>query len=165
MHEQPSAGRSDPGSCSPSGSGSDVLSLLRQQRDLCVRLARLAEQQRQLITGDQPEQLLGVLASRQSLLEQLDTVANGLRPYQRAWRATRSEMDAASGSEADRLVAEVNALLGEILRSDAADAELLSARKTATVRQMADLRQTRHAGNAYATAGAAAGSAVDWTAE
>lgn len=165
MHDQLNAGPDAPGSRSATGSGAEVLNLLRQQRDLCVRLARLAEQQRQLITGDQPEQLLGVLASRQSLLEQLEAVASGLRPYQRAWRATRAQMDAATGSEADRLVAEVNTLLGDILRSDAADAELLSARRTATARQMAEVRQTRQAGHAYAAAAAVTGTAVDWTAE
>jgi hypothetical protein len=157
------------------GGRSDVLALLTQQRDLCRQLSGYAERQRPLVTGDRPEQLLAALGERQILLDQLGGVVERMRPYQRNWREVRTGMAAEEGRRADALLAEVNTLLGGILQQDEADAKLLSARKASTAREMGQLKQTRAAGAAYATAGgypatgtygpAAGGGHLDWTAE
>lgn len=150
------------------GPGStDVLELLRVQRDLCRRLQSCASTQRSLITGDQPEKLLEVLGERQRLLDRLILVGDQLRPFQKSWTAVRGQLPPAQSVEADALVNEVNVLLGGILRADEADAQLLSARKSATADEIRQVGHGRQAGAAYAAATtASAGAArVDWTGE
>ena len=150
---------------------SAVLALLTQQRDLCRRLGAFCDRQRPLVTGDHAEQLLAVLGERQVLLDQLGGVVEKLRPYQRDWREVRTRMAAEEGRRADALVAEVNGLLSTILQHDDADAKLLSARKAATAQQITELKQSRAAGVAYASAAGGyasttdGGARVDWTAE
>lgn len=142
-----------------------ILVMLREQRDLCARLGELSDCQRDLITGEAADRLLSVLSERQTLLDRLSTLGARLRPLQQRWREIRACMDAASAEAADRLVAEVNALLSAVLVRDEADAQLLSARRQVAGQEIAELRQTRVAGSAYARASAGSGSHVDWTDE
>lgn len=142
-----------------------VLTLLSHQRELCVQLGALANQQRALITGEQPEHLLAVLGERQSVLERLGGIAAQLRPFQQRWREVREAMSPAQGQIVDRLVGEVNTMLSSILQKDEADAQLLAARKNVAAQSLSDMKQTRAAGAAYAAAGAASGNQMDWTDE
>lgn len=147
---------------SASNHGEDVVALLIEQRDLCRRLAGLAETQRALITGNEPERLLDVLASRQEILDRLTEVGRRLQPFQQNWRGVRAQLTGRDGQLADALVAEVNGLLQTILQKDEADGQLLSARKQATGDQVAEVSRGRAVGAAYAAA-AGAGASRDWT--
>jgi hypothetical protein len=142
----------------------DIVSLLTEQRDTCEKLKRFSERQTSLIANNEPEQLLDILADRQLILDRLDLIAQKLRPFQKNWRQFRLGMNRVEGAMADRLIAEVNALLAEILQKDDADAQVLAVRKEATSRAMADLRHTKKAEAAYATT-VSGGSLVDWTDE
>lgn len=142
-----------------------VLGLLLEQRNLCRKLGSLAERQRTLITGDEPEQLLSVLGDRQHVLDRIGLLSDQLRPYQQRWREVRAAMPEAHGRVADQLVAEVNTLLASILRNDEADAQLLAARKHSTADSMTQLKQSHLAGAAYARAGVGATSGVEWSDE
>jgi len=142
------------------------VALLTEQRDLYRQLARLAEQQRGLITGDHPERLLDVLAERQRLIDRLTATGRELKPHQMNWRQVREQLPAPQAREIDALVAEVNTLLSDILKQDEADTALLSARKSETARAMGTLQVSRRAGTAYAAAagyGSGQTSGLDWT--
>jgi hypothetical protein len=140
----------------------DAIGLLTEQRDLCRQLQHFAERQTSLITGDNPELLLGILADRQQILDRLDDVARRLRPYQKNWPQYRPKLNTVDGAMADRLIGEVNTLLSAILEKDDADARLLAARKDVTARAIADLNHTKKAEAAYAATGHGGGSTVDW---
>ena len=143
----------------------ELIGLLTEQHDLYGRLARLAEHQRSLIVGEETERLLVVLGQRQKIIDRLEALADQLRPYQRHWREIRSRMAECDGKEADRLVGEMNTLLSTILEKDRADVQELAARKGSVVTEMAGLKMSREAGAAYAAAGTAGQSRVDWTDE
>lgn len=143
------------------GSGERVHALLLEQRDLYRQLAGLAERQRALITGGQPEQLLAGLADRQRLVDRLTVTGNELKPYQANWRQFREGLAPDEATRIDRLVGEVNVLLSRILEKDAADAALLSARKSETGQAIGQLHAGRQAGAAYANS-APASSGMDW---
>lgn len=144
---------------------SELIALLSEQCGLYAQLRDLAVGQRSLITGDRPELLLGVLGERQRLIERLEALSGRLRPYQNDWRAVRSGLSASDGRRVDQLVAEVNALLKGILEKDAADAELLAARKSETALRVQSARAVRQAGAAYAASGDVPGGAREWTEE
>ena len=150
------------------GNPAEALALLTEQRDLCRRLSGFAETQRSLITGDEPERLLTLLADRQQLLDRLSVVGTRLRPLQQNWREVRAGLSSSQAQAADALIAEVNQLLAGILHADETDAQLLSAKKNATAQSMREVGRGRQAGAAYAATGTAGGTAaarVDWTDE
>lgn len=143
----------------------ELIDLLSEQRELYRQLGQLAGGQRALITGESPEQLLGVLVQRQRVIDRLENVTGRLRPYQQNWRAVRSRLSSEDGRRADQIVAEVNALLKAILEKDAADAELLAARKSSIGQAMESTKAARHAGAAYGGGQTASGSRIDWMGE
>lgn len=140
----------------------ELLSLLSEQRDAYHELGRLAERQRALITADEPEQLLAVLAQRQKVLDRLTAMADRVRPYQEQWQALRPGMGAEVGDQVDRLIAEIRQTLSVILEKDEADARLLAARKGSTARSMGALKQGRQADAAYAASGRESAKGSDW---
>jgi hypothetical protein len=142
-----------------------IVALLTEQRDLYARLDGLADRQRLLISGDEPEDLLAVLGERQTVLDRLGVLAADMRPYQQSWRDVRGRLSGEEGARADRLILEVNCLLAGILEKDEADARLLAARKHAAAQAMGDLKKSRAAGAAYAASAQSATGQVDWTDE
>ena len=123
------------------GSGERVHALLLEQRDLYRQLAGLADRQR--------------------LVDRLTVTGNELKPYQANWRQFREGLAPDEATRIDRLVGEVNVLLSRILEKDAADAALLSARKSETGQAIGQLHAGRQAGAAYANS-APASSGMDW---
>lgn len=142
-----------------------VVGLLSEQRDLCAQLCELAERQRPLITGDEPERLLTVLGERQRLLDRLEVLKQRLEPYQQNWLEIRKNLAPADGEKVNQLVDEVNDRLSKILETDKADAELLAVRKSSTSRSMESLKKNKQVGAAYAAAAVvnAGQPQVDWT--
>jgi hypothetical protein len=142
-----------------------VAALLTEQRDMYRQLSRLADQQRGLITGNETERLLAVLAERQRLVERLTATGRELKPLQANWSSVRDSLSPQQAGDVDALVGEVKALLTEILERDEADTALLSARKSETSQAMGTLQVSRRAGTAYAASVGAAGqsSGMDWT--
>jgi hypothetical protein len=145
-----------------SDTAAETLRLLEEQRELCRQLSGFAAAQRALITGDEPERLLAVLGDRQQVLDRLSVIVDRLRPVQRRWGEVRASLTPAQARQADALITEVNTLLAGILKGDEADAQLLSARKTATGQSLQQVGQGRQAGAAYAAGAAPAVSRVDW---
>jgi len=152
----------------PAGGGFDageLTGLLSEQRRLYVQLSGLADQQRSLITGDDPERLLAVLGDRQQVLDRLEALGRRLQPYQRNWVQTRARMSRVQEREVDVLVSEINRLLSAIVAKDEADAQLLAARKSSTSKSIAGLKTARQAGAAYAAGAGTSQSRVEWTDE
>lgn len=126
-----------------------LITLLTEQRDLYLQLGDLAQRQRNLISGDRPEMLLNILADRQRLVMGLAKLNEELSPYRRDWEAVYSRLPAAVGTQASALIAEINATLQSILKTDLEDGALLSAKKTAVGHQLDELSGTRAANAAY----------------
>lgn len=142
---------------------SEIAALLSTQRDLYLQLSQLTEQQRGLITGDEPEQLLTLLAQRQQIIDQLQAVSARLRPYQANWRQVRGRLGEDESRQIDGLVGEINALLADIMKQDETDTALLSARKGETHRAIGTLQTGRQASRAYAVTYGGQSQGIDWT--
>jgi len=145
----------------------EITNLLIQQRDLYRALGRLSERQRNMITSDEPEKLLSLLAERQKLIDQMQTINQRLQPFQVNWRQIRTSLDEQNARRVDELVNEINGLLGDILKTDEADTALLSVRKSERGQAIGAIQSGRQANRAYSTAGESypSGSGMDWTQE
>jgi len=142
-----------------------VLALLERQRDLYRRLKDLAARQRQVVTAQEPERLLEVLAERQRHVEVLSCVNEELRPIRDRWPAIHARMTPGQQERATALVKDVQRTLAGILEGDEEDARLLSARMS-TIRQEAlGLAACSRANAAYGEAAGAgqAGGLLDQT--
>lgn len=154
---------SEPEQSAEADIGAQMISLLTQQCALYKRLAVLADTQHSLITGNRPEQLLTVLADRQTLLDELHQLAERMRPYQERWPNLRATLHRGKVDAIDRLLKEVNQLLRGILEKDKADAQLLAAQKQTTGAAIASCKAGRKAETAYATQAYGQQACRDWT--
>ena len=127
-----------------------LLSLLKEQRDLYLRLRKLSERQRTLIAGDRPELLLSILSDRKSLITALAGVNEQLSPYRRNWQSVYEALPEVTRHSISELLEEINGMLKVILRTDQEDQALLSARKQAVARSVNDVSGGRTANAAYA---------------
>ena len=143
--------------------GVQIAGLLIEQRDLYRALSRLTERQRNLITGDDPERLLTLLAERQQLIDKLQAISRRLRPFQANWRQIREGLGDEDGLKIDGLVGEIDSLLGEILKKDEADTALLSARKSEKGQAIGAIQAGRQAGRAYTAGAEQFRQGMDWT--
>ncbi|MFQ5489580.1 MAG: hypothetical protein ACE5GE_02560 [Phycisphaerae bacterium] len=147
---------------SAGGSARRVLDLLRRQRGLYRNLRRLADRQRHLIHEGDSSPLLSLLCDRQKLTESLLQVGRELAPHRERWSQTRGQLDPGYRLEAEEIIAEVNGLLGEIIKLDEEDARLLSSRRTQTAGMLRTHRNTQRAVSAYAaTAGGSGPDRID----
>ena len=110
----------------------EVLQLLQAQAEFYEQLATLAGRQRNLITADNAEPLLGILAQRQQLTTRIARLAEKLKPVREQWSAYRAGLAPAQQKHADHLLTRTQELLGRVMASDEQDAKLLKARKEAT---------------------------------
>lgn len=139
-----------------------LLTLLKQQRDLYLRLQELSERQRSLISGDRPELLLNILRDRQTLVTALASVNQELSPYRRDWQSVYEALPEVTRHSVSELLEEINGMLQVILRADQEDQALLSARKQAVARSLSEVSGAQTANAAYAhqaTRGRGRGSA------
>lgn len=130
----------------------ELIELLTEQRDHYRRLRELSEQQRSLICGDRPEQLLSILQERQTLVTALTRLNARLAPFRRNWDEMYSALPDETRRTAGTLLSEINAALQVILQNDHQDGALLAARKQIVANELSDLGGGRAAGAAYARA-------------
>ena len=127
-----------------------LVRLLTTQRDLYRRLRALSEQQREIISGDRPERLLGLLTERQALVARLGEVNEQLAPCRREWERLYRELADEARQQVTALLDDINGSLRAVLSADREDADLLAARKESLARSLDALSGARTANAAYA---------------
>lgn len=125
------------------------LSLLARQRDLYRSLKALAQRQRALITAGRQEELLGVLAERQKVVEQLTALNDEVKTLRERWGRVYWSLNASERNRADAMVQEVQQTLAEILAADEHDARLLSARIAGGRRESLEAAESQRLHRAY----------------
>jgi hypothetical protein len=133
-----------------SGGTEQLIGLLEQQRACYTELKKLAHRQRQLITDHDPEALLKILAERQRYVDQLADLNRALSPFRQEWNQTYSQMLGERRQYVQKVLDEINLLMGSILVSDAEDSRLLAANKETVRGQMTSTAVGRMANTAYA---------------
>ncbi len=114
----------------------DQLAAIIQRKHTCLaRLHRMGQRQLELIAGDQMTELLDVLASKQSFLEELQRLEGSLDPFRgqapdsRVWRtAEEREKCAVQQAECETLLASIMA------QEKQAETELIRSRDVTATR-------------------------------
>lgn len=132
--------------------GEQLISLLSRQRELYQRLKDLSDRQRTLISGDQPEALLGILNERQELVRGLTSLNSTLAPYRRQWETSFEKFTEPVRTRVSKLLTAIDGLLSGIMKTDQEDGALLSARKQAVANELSGLSGGRAANVGYASA-------------
>jgi hypothetical protein len=140
-----------------------MVGLLTEQRGLYERLAALSDSQRELITGQRTEQLLTVLAERQTVLADLERLAARIRPFQAEWPRLRARLSADRVQGVEVLLTDIQRLLGGILQKDRDDAQLLAARKQTTAAAVTTCGTGKRADAAYNAQSSAMPMSREWT--
>ena len=109
--------------------GGRLIHLLSQQQLLYRQLRELAQKQTTLVATGDAEMLLGVLAGRQRLINRLNTISEQLEPLRADWQNIAASLPKSQRQQAQGLIEDVQAILGEILACDQRDTETLSEQK------------------------------------
>lgn len=126
-----------------------LLSLLDRQRQLYRTLQGLAETQADLVSTGNPDGLLGVLARRQSLLEDVKKTNDALLPFRQRWDAICQMLDEPQRTQAAEAINEINERLQTIMRRDQKDSEMLQLRCRRIGQELQTSRMGRAAMRAY----------------
>src|ERR1700743_1717178 len=95
-----------------------VVAALEQQVGCYRKLAKLAELQHVYVQQSQTEELLGILQSRQVVLDQVADLEQTIAPAKRRWTSYLDEITPDARKIAEVLLAETKKLLEQITTSD-----------------------------------------------
>jgi hypothetical protein len=127
-----------------------VISALREQVDCYRRLAKLANLQHVHVQQSQTEELLGVLATRQEVLDELRRYETTVAPQRKRWAQFLCELPGNARDAAEHLLAETRRLLEEITTADRNDALVLQQQKLNLGRQINQASAARQVNRNYA---------------
>ncbi|MFA9478639.1 flagellar export chaperone FlgN [Phycisphaerales bacterium AB-hyl4] len=125
---------------------------LTQQRDHYAQLKQLADRQAALIAEGETEQLLGVLAQRQQLVDELGRLSEEIAPYRERWAQLSASLGDGDRQRVNALIESVEGLIEQIIEQDDRDRQQL---QTAREQVGNQVKQVHHAGravNAYRAA-------------
>jgi hypothetical protein len=131
--------------------------LLTKQIELCRRLSSLAERQRSCIEDENPDALLGVLAERQAVINELREAAEEAAPLREKWSKTRFDEQAAKIEGVRACINELTGLMREIAERDAEDRQRLDRARNALAGRLAGVAKSRGAIAAYGQNGRSRG--------
>ncbi len=126
-----------------------MIRILNEQLRLYRQLKALAERQRDLIVGENPQPLLTLLADRQTIIDELQSLSQQMNSAQGIWKSHYHEIDPARREEAESLIRDVTETLRSILASDAQDERLLGARKAQSSQEASRVGASQKAAAAY----------------
>ena len=126
-----------------------LLSVLATQRDLYRQLHHLSEQQRRIISLEDPDHLLTVLAARQKIIDRLQGISDVLAPLRENWETIARALPADRTAQVDAVLGEIRDLLAGIMECDESDGQRLSARMVDTGRQLQSTDRQRQANTVY----------------
>ena len=127
-----------------------ILAALDAQVACYRRLAKLAEQQHELVQQGMTEELLQLLTMRQTELDQLAAYERTISPAKKAWQPYLAKLVAVDKARAEALMTETRLLLERITSADKNDVLVLQQRKLNLGRQIGQASAGRVVNRAYA---------------
>ncbi len=109
--------------------GEAFLALLGGQLKLYRQLGELVARQRELISAEDPAELLAVLAERQRLTNRLTKLTRETGSLQKCWNDLRQSMAPAQRSRAEQMLREMRRQVATIAAADDEDTKRLEVRK------------------------------------
>jgi len=129
-----------------------IMLALAQQVSCYRKLVKLAAVQHDHIQHGRTEELLGVLQSRQEVLDELTAHEKLIGPAKQNWAEYGAKLDPQSRKQAETLLAETRALLEKITSADRNDVLVLQQRKLNIGRQIQQTAAARQVNRNYAAA-------------
>jgi len=113
-----------------------LIELLDRQETLYGRLQRLSDQQTHLVEEGDAEQLLALLAQRQTLIDQLLELNGRIEPFRRQWPELWAGLGDAAQRELRGRIDAVQRMLDQILERDEQNRQTLLAHRRNLAGQM-----------------------------
>lgn len=124
--------------------------VLDRQIDLYTRIERLASRQADLVQTDRPDELLGLLAERQGLVEQITVLNHELEPFTRRWDELVRTLPEGHRDEISSRTGRLGELIAAISKRDEADRLALQSRRDQVAGEINSISARRSAIAAYA---------------
>jgi sensor domain CHASE-containing protein len=129
-----------------------LVTLLEEQRALFAQLRELSAQQASLVAEGAADELLAVLAQRQSAINDLMASNEKLEPYRRDWVRLYAELDEAQRRRVGALLQEVQQSLGAIIAQDERDRQSLQSQQSNISSELQGMTRVGSAVQAYRNA-------------
>lgn len=126
-----------------------ILPILERQRSLYEKLRALSERQSSYVAEGDAGPLLGVLAARQTVIEELARIHEQLKPVRPRWREVFGKLSLDEQKRAMKLVDDMEKDLFSVIASDEADRKKLKATRDDVAGQLAQTGKQNAAVNAY----------------
>jgi len=133
--------------------------LLDRQFELYSALAAHARRQSGLIDRSEADELIGVLAQRQLLVDQIEATAKELEPLRTQWQTIVQSLPGHHRAGILRKIEQMEELIAEIAERDRADEDALAKRRNRIADELASLSRASGAVEAYGRAGGLADAA------
>lgn len=134
----------------------ELVGLLEQEQGAYTLLLSLSKGQKQAFQEGGGRGLMKIIARKQGVIERIRLIDERLGPYTSSWEETTSALPAPARREVGVLVAEISALVHEIVMSERAMEKALAAGRDEVSRQMKSVTGGLAATKAYAKAGPSA---------
>ncbi|MBN2169887.1 MAG: hypothetical protein JW819_01045 [Candidatus Krumholzibacteriota bacterium] len=107
-----------------------LIDVYRREREIYGRIRAEVSQHRQLIEAGRPyREINEALTAKRDLLGEIERLEAGVRREQELWRRHRHALDGREATTLMRLLAEVTALVEEILAAERENEVLLTSRR------------------------------------
>lgn len=126
-----------------------VTRLLDRQLGLYARLDELSKSQSAHIERDETDELLAVLARRQSVIDEITGVNEELGPFRDRWRSLSGALGDSERKDLRGRLEALESLVNSISARDEEDRRVLESRRREVGREMESLSRGRGAVNAY----------------
>jgi len=123
--------------------------VLGRQVGLYEELDRLGGQQSELVQAGDADRLIGLLARRQELIDQVTELNRELEPFTSQWETLVERLPSRHREQIQAQIARLGELVETITRRDKADHEALETRRAALASDMNSLGRSRAAVAAY----------------
>jgi len=114
----------------------DFLNVLKNRREYCRELLELSRGQAALVETDDLTELLTVLGKKQRVLGKLDELSKQFPNLARQWQNRRQTADPVLKGECEHVLAEMEAIVAELLEEEAISTKRLIKRRDETHQEL-----------------------------
>ncbi len=130
-------------------SAAEFLQVFQTRRERCRKLLELSRKQRELIDAADYTHLLKVLGHKQRILTQLDDASEQMPHLWSDWRRQRDELQETARDDCNHVLAEIEAILAELVKQEGQSTDALIERRDSTRMQLQSISEGSQVHAAY----------------
>lgn len=127
----------------------DFNTIFSARRDYCQEVLKLSKQQSSLIEQSDYSALLQLLGKKQRILGELDHLNERFPNLKADWKASRNTFDSAERSDCEHVLAEIEALLQELIQEEQSSTDTLIEKRDHTKQELETISQGTQVHSAY----------------